>query len=143
MSIIEMASDTPARFLLDTNILSDLVRHPQGKIAERIAREGEKNICTSIVVAAELRFGAEKRGSRRLSKQLETILSALDILPLEEPADQRYAELRRQLEDKATGIGPNDMLIAAHALALGCTVITANEREFCRVPGLKVENWLA
>lgn len=132
----------PARFLLDTNILSDLVRRPQGKIAERIAREGEKSICTSIVVTAELRFGAEKRGSERLTTQLEVILSAIDTLPLEEPADLHYARLRKYLEERGTPIGPNDMLIAAHALALDCTVITANEREFSRVPGLKVENWL-
>lgn len=132
----------PARFLLDTNILSDLVRRPQGKIAERIAREGEKSICTSIVVAAELRFDAEKRGSERLTTQLEVILSAIDTLPLEEPADRQYARLRKYLEERGTPIGPNDMLIAAHALALDCTVITANEREFSRVPGLKVENWL-
>lgn len=132
----------PARFLLDTNILSDLVRRPQGKIAERIAREGEKSICTSIVVAAELRFGAEKRGSERLTTQLEIILSAIDTLPLEEPADLQYARLRKYLEQRGTPIGPNDMLIAAHALALGCTVVTANDREFSRVPSLKVENWL-
>jgi tRNA(fMet)-specific endonuclease VapC len=131
-----------ARFLLDTNIISDLVLCPQGKIAERIAREGEKSICTSIVVAAELRFGAEKRGSERLTTQLQIILSAIETLPLEEPADRQYAKLRKYLEDYGTPIGPNDMLIAAHALALDCTVITANVREFSRVPGLKVENWL-
>lgn len=131
------------RFLLDTNILSDLVRHPQGVIAQRITREGEKNISTSIVVAAELRFGAEKSGSERLTTQLEIILSAIDTLPLEEPVDRQYARLRKYLEDRGTPIGPNDMLIAAHALALNCTVITANDREFSRVPGLKVENWLA
>lgn len=132
-----------ARFLLDTNILSDLVRRPQGKIAQRIAREGEKSICTSIVVAAELRFGAEKRSSERLTTQLEVILSAIETLPLEEPADLHYAKLRKYLEKRGTPIGPNDMLIAAHALALDCTVVTANDREFSRVPGLKVENWLA
>ena len=132
----------PPQYLLDTNILSDLVRNPQGKIAQRIAREGEKNICTSIVVAAELRFGAEKRGSERLTKQLETILSAISALPLEEPADRHYGKLRAHLEERGARIGPNDMLIAAQALALECTVITANDREFSRVPGLKVENWL-
>jgi len=130
------------RYLLDTNILSDLVRHPQGKIAKRIAVEGEKSICSSIVVAGELRFGAKKRDSDRLTAQLEAILSALEILPLEEPADRRYGELRAYLEKRGEAIGPNDMLIAAHALALDCTVVTANVREFSRVPGLHVENWL-
>ena len=131
-----------ALYLLDTNILSDLVRRPQGRVAKRIAREGERSICTSIVVASELRFGAEKLGSQRLTAQLEVILSTLDILPLEEPADRHYARLRWHLEQRGSPIGPNDLLIAAHALALDCTVVTANDREFTRVPGLKVVNWL-
>jgi len=130
------------RYLLDTNIISDLVRRPQGIITTRIGREGEQSICTSIVVAAELRFGAEKSGSKKLRLQLEAILSAIEILPLEEPADQRYAVLRTQLEKTGTPIGPNDMLIAAHALSLGLTLVTGNQREFGRVPGLGVENWL-
>jgi tRNA(fMet)-specific endonuclease VapC len=132
-----------ARFLLDTNILSDLVRYPQGLVAQRIASEGEESVCTSIIVAAELRFGALKRGSVRLTRQLETILSAINVLSLEEPADQHYGTIRAFLERKGPTIGPNDMLIAAHALSVDCTVITANRREFSRVPGLKVENWLA
>ncbi len=131
-----------ARFLLDTNIISDLVRQPQGIVAGQLERVGEKSVCTSIVVASELRFGAAKSGSRRLGTQLDLILSAIDILPLEEPADVEYARLRGYLESHGTPIGPNDMLIAAHALVLDCTVVTANDREFSRVPGLKVENWL-
>ena len=130
------------RYLLDTNILSDLVRNPQGLIAQRISDAGENNICTSIVVACELWFAANKVGSRKLTTQLSVILSALEILPLEEPADHRYGELRADLEKQGTTIGPNDMLIAAHALMLDCVVVTANEREFSRVPKLKVENWL-
>ena len=130
------------RFLLNTNILSDLVRHPQGVVAERIASTGEKCICTSIVVAAELRFGARKRDSERLITQLEAILSLIKIVPLEAPTDRHYAELRNSLEQRGEPIGPNDMLIAAHALALDCILVTANLREFTRVPGLAVENWL-
>jgi tRNA(fMet)-specific endonuclease VapC len=130
------------RYLLDTNILSDLVRNPQGLIAQKIASAGEGSICTSIIVAGELRFGARKLGSKQLTTQLDTILSAIDILPMEEPADRHYGELRARLEKQGAPIGPNDMLIAAHALMLDCVVVTANEREFSRVPGLKVENWL-
>ena len=131
------------RYLLDTNILSDLVRNPAGRIAQRIASVGEETVCTSLVVSAEIRFGAFNKGSKRLSSQLEAVLSALDILPLEEPIDERYARLRLALERAGTPIGGNDMLIAAHALALGLTLVTANEREFSRVPGLAVENWLS
>jgi tRNA(fMet)-specific endonuclease VapC len=132
-----------ARFLLDTNILSDLIRHPQGRVTERLIREGEGNVCTSIIVASELRFGSAKCRSPRLAAQLEAVLSALDILPFEEPADRRYGELRDHFERQGTPIGPNDMLIAAHALAVGLAVVTDNVREFSRVPGLHVENWLA
>lgn len=130
------------RYLLDTNILSDLVRYPQGRIAARIASVGEGAICTSIIVAAELRFGAEKRGSERLTDQLERILSVIDVQPFEAPADAAYARLRAQLEAAGLPIGGNDMLIAAHALATESVVVTNNEREFARVAGLSVENWL-
>jgi tRNA(fMet)-specific endonuclease VapC len=79
---------------------------------------------------------------RRIRCDLNAILSAIEILPLEEPSDQRYGELRADLEKRGLMIGPNDMLIAAHALMLDCVVVTANIREFSRVPNLKVENWL-
>jgi tRNA(fMet)-specific endonuclease VapC len=130
------------RYLLDTYILSDLVRNPQGIVAESIGRVGESMVCTSIVVAAELRFGARKRNSTRLTNQVEAILSAITVCPLEEPTDQCYGQLRAALERQGQLIGPNDMLIAAHALALDCVMVTANQAEFARVPGLRVENWL-
>jgi tRNA(fMet)-specific endonuclease VapC len=131
-----------ARFLLDTNIVSDLVRHPQGRAAAKIAELGEDAVATSIIVAAELRYGAAKKGSVRLASQLETILSALEVIPFEAPADAAYANARVELEAAGTPIGGNDLLIAAQALALDMTVVTANEREFARVGGLRVENWL-
>ena len=129
-------------YLLDTNIVSDLVRHPQGRIAARIARSGDAKVATSIVVAAELRFGAERKKSASLSAQLETILGALEVLPLESPADHHYADLRVRLEKAGKPISANDMLIAAHALALDYTLVTDNVREFSRIKGLRVENWL-
>ena len=131
------------RYVLDTNILSDLARMPQGTVAAAIRRVGEKSVCTSIVVAAELRFGAAKSQSRRLARQIDQILAALEVLPLVAPADRHYATIRRALEKRGQPIGPNDLLIAAQALAENCTLVTANEREFTRVPSLKVENWLA
>ena len=133
----------PPRYLLDTNILSDLILNPHGSVAERISSAGESTVCTSIVVAAELRFGAEKSGSSKLAVRIDLILSALDILPLEAPADRHYGEVRQQLASQGTPIGPNDLLIAAQALALDLTIVTANVKEFSRVPGLAVENWLA
>jgi tRNA(fMet)-specific endonuclease VapC len=131
------------RYLLDTNIVSDLVKRPQGKVAARIAQIGEHRVHASLIVAAELRYGAKKRGSPKLTAQLDAVLSSLSILPLETPTEHRYGELRSALEQAGMPIGPNDMLIAAHALALDAILVTDNTREFERVPGLRVENWLA
>ena len=130
------------RYLLDTNVVSDLVRNPQGKVAQRIRRVGEGEVCTSIIVAAELRYGAAKKGSPRLSSQLEVVLGVLEVLPFETPADAAYGLLRTRLEQASTPIGANDLLIAAQALALGYTIVTDNEKEFARVDDLLRENWL-
>jgi tRNA(fMet)-specific endonuclease VapC len=130
------------QFLLDTNIISHLVRQPHGRIATRIAVVGEQHVCTSIIVAAELRYGAAKKGSARLSAQLETVLGALDVLALESPVDVIYGALRARLEKGGRPIGANDLLIAAQALALGHTLVTDNEREFSRIDDLAIENWL-
>ena len=129
-------------YLLDTNIVSELVRNPAGRVARHIRDVGESEICTSIIVAAELRFGAEKRNSQRLSAQLEAVLGALEVLPFEAPADAAYGRLRARLEASGQTIGGNDLLIAAHAISLGHTVVTANEREFGRIAEASCENWL-
>jgi tRNA(fMet)-specific endonuclease VapC len=130
------------RYLLDTNIVSDLVRYPQGRISERIREVGEAQICTSIIVAAELRYGAAKKGSPRLATQLEAVLDALDVLPFEVPADTAYGLIRTRLELIGRPIGGNDLLIAAQAVAHGYTIVTDNEGEFARIDGLPHENWL-
>ncbi|HLJ00570.1 MAG TPA: type II toxin-antitoxin system VapC family toxin [Bradyrhizobium sp.] len=131
------------RYLLDTNIVSELIRNPQGRAAKRIAKLGEDNICTSVIVAAELRYGCAKSGSPRLLKAVEDLLGEIDVLPLEAPADAAYGEIRAELETAGKPIGGNDLLIAAHARAIGATIVSANTDEFKRVRGLKVENWLA
>jgi tRNA(fMet)-specific endonuclease VapC len=137
-----MTSISEMRYLLDTNVLSALVRDPHGPVAQRIRDVGEDNVCTSLIVATELRYGAAKKGSMRLLAQLEAVLGAIEVLPLEPPVDVVYGELRAQLERNGQPIGGNDLLIAAHALALGHAVVTDNEREFRRVPELLVENWV-
>ena len=130
------------RYLLDTNIVSDLVRNPQGRVAQHIRKIGEAKVCTSIIVAAELRYGASKKGSPQLAAQLEAVLGALDVLPFEMPADKTYGLVRARLEKAGRPIGGNDLLIASHALSLGYTVVTNNEDEFARVENLRHENWL-
>jgi tRNA(fMet)-specific endonuclease VapC len=86
------------RYLLDTNIISDLLRNPAGKVAQQVKRVGESKVCTSIIVAAELRYGVAKKGSPRLASALEAILTALEVLALERPADKAYGRIRAHLE---------------------------------------------
>jgi tRNA(fMet)-specific endonuclease VapC len=129
--------------MLDTNIISDLIRNPQGRAARRIAKVGEDTICTSIIVAAELRYGCAKSGSKRLLHAVEQILGEIEALPFDAPADAEYGAIRSALEDAGRPIGGNDLLIAAHARAACATIVTANIGEYRRVHGLRVENWLA
>jgi tRNA(fMet)-specific endonuclease VapC len=130
------------RYLLDTNIVSDLVRNPQGRVTQRIREVGEAQVCTSIIVAAELRYGAAKSGSPRLAAQLKAVLGALEVLPFEAPADAAYGVLRARLERAGRPIGGNDLLIAAQAVTLGHTIVTDNDGEFGRIGDLACENWL-
>ena len=131
------------RFLLDTNIVFAVVRDPGGTLAERLSAMPRREFGISIIVACELRYGASRKRSARLSSQLEAVLEGIDILPLEEQADRHYGEIRTELERVGRPIGHNDLLIAAHARALGATLVTHNTDEFTRVPGLAIENWLA
>ena len=133
-----------ARYILDTNILSDLInRGHDSRIRRHLAAGGDRYVQTSVIVAAEVRYGVAKRGSAALAARAEAVLGSLPILPFDEPADRRYGELRSHLERQGEPIGPNDLLIAAQCLALGMRLVTANVDEFERVPDLVVENWLA
>jgi len=131
------------RYLLDANTISEFIRNPRGFVSKRLAVVGEATICTSIVVACELRFGAKKKGSARLEERVDEVLESLEVLPLDKEADRYYAEIRTHLSRKGRPIGANDLLIAAHTLALDLILVTDNVDEFARVPGLAIENWLA
>ncbi len=128
--------------MLDTNIISDIIRNPFGPAARRIEEVGPRDICTSIVVAAELRYGCAKKGSARLLEKVEGVLGTIPVLPLDVPVDAGYGVIRAELEMAGQIIGLNDLLIAAHAQALNLTLVTDNTREFSRIRGLDVENWL-
>ena len=128
--------------MLDTNIVSSVVRDPYGRAGRTIEARGVDRVCTSVLVAAELRYGAAKSPSRRIAETVDMVLRRLAILPLEPPADLEYARIRHELVSAGKPIGPVDLFIAAHALSLDLTLVTANFDEFSRVPGLKVENWL-
>lgn len=129
-------------YLLDTNIITALVRDPRGAVFTKLQEKLPAAICTSIVVAAEIEFGLAKGVSPRMHAQVQAIMASLEILPLAAPVQQHYGQIRAHLTRQGQPIGPNDLFIAAHALALDMTLVSNNLREFSRVPGLKLENWL-
>lgn len=130
------------QYLLDTNILADLVRHPTGRTATQVRKLKEGSVFTSIIVAAEVRFGLANNPSKYLAARIEEAFEAIPVHPFAPNADWHYGEIRVFLQRQGKIISGNDLLIAAHALALGATLVSDNVREFSRVPGLKLENWL-
>ena len=136
----------PGIFLLDTNIISDLMKGERSLAARRgraaIQQGRVALLCTSVVVQCELQFGLLKRPSARLQAAYDVEIARLQVMPVLDTVPPFYARLRAHLEAEGTPIGANDALIAAHAMALNATLVTA-DAEFLRVPGLRVENWLA
>lgn len=128
--------------MLDTNILSDMLRFPHNPAALR-ARHHQSELCTCIVVASELRYGCAKKGSLELLRRAEDLLAQIPVLALDLPTDSDYGRIRAGLEADGNEIGGNDLFIAAHASSLAVTLFTGNVREFSRVSGLKVENRIA
>jgi tRNA(fMet)-specific endonuclease VapC len=127
--------------MLDTNIVSEMIRNPTGPAAQR-ARAAAESVCVSVIVAAELRYGCARKGSPLLLRRVDAFLAEVPVLPFDVPADSVYGGIRAELEAAGRPIGSNDLLIAAHACALAATVVTANVCEFRRIRGLNVENWL-
>jgi tRNA(fMet)-specific endonuclease VapC len=130
-----------AAWMLDPNVLSELIRDPRGALPSRVAAEPAGSICTSIIVACELRFGAQRKGSAVLIERVDQLLERIDVLPLDADVDRHYADIRTALERNGTPIGGHDLFIAAHARCMDVTLVTRNLREFARVPGLRVVDW--
>jgi tRNA(fMet)-specific endonuclease VapC len=130
-------------YMLDTTIVSDLVRNPQGTVMRHIVRVGPEAVCVSIITASELRYGCARKGPARLLTNVEAILGNVQVLAFYVPADAAYGGFRAELEAAGKPIRPNDLLIAAHAYSLGAVLVTANIGEFARVGGLQLENWLS
>lgn len=136
---------TSSRLMLDTNILSDMMRNPRGAanlaLQQRLAQQPDLQVAASVVVDCEICFGLRRKDSAKLEKAYADLLQVVEIVPLDSSVAAHYASIRSHLEQVGQPIGPNDTLIAAHALALDATLVTA-DAEFLRVPGLKVQNWL-
>jgi tRNA(fMet)-specific endonuclease VapC len=127
--------------MLDTNIASHMIRFPDGVVARRMATLGGV-CCVSALVASELRYGAAKKASPRLYSLVEGLIQRLAVAPYQDVSSIYYAAIRNDLRAKGAPIGPVDLFIAAHAKSLDLTLVTNNIREFSRVEGLKIANWL-
>jgi tRNA(fMet)-specific endonuclease VapC len=132
------------RFLLDTDTCSHIMRADSSAIWDRLDKLDERSAGISVITLGELQFGvALKPMATRIAAQLDILLRYLQVLPLNPDTCLHYGRIRSALQGKGTPIGPNDLWIAAHALTLGLTLVTNNTREFKRVSGLKLENWVA
>jgi len=129
------------RLFLDTNICVYILNERPAHVAERFNKYATGDIGVSSVVVAELAFGAAKSRKPETRDRLEHFLLQLICVPFDEEAAWHYGALRAILQTAGTLIGPNDLLIAAHALSTGLPLVTNNVSEFERVPGLNVENW--
>ena len=131
------------KYMLDTNIVIYAKnRRPPGVI-ERMLQQKPDDLCISAVTLAELEFGASKSSNPARNRMALTLfLTGMRVLPFDAPAAREYGDIRHDLSSRGAVIGGNDMLIAAQARSLGLTLVTNNTREFERIDGLKLENWV-
>ncbi len=129
------------RFMLDTNTCIELIRNRDERVLRRMKRRSTDEICVSSVTLSELEYGVAKSTNPENRLALAEFMTPLTVAPYDDAVAPVYGRIRAELEQAGTPIGPLDTMIAAHALSLGLTVVTGNEREFRRVPGLKVQNW--
>ena len=130
------------QFMLDTNTCIYIIKRKPLEVIERFKRTEISQIGISSITLSELQYGVSKSSRPEQNQMaLAQFVAPLEILPFEEEAAQYYGDLRVHLERQGTPIGSLDMLIAAHALSVACTLVTNNEKEFGRIPSLKIENW--
>jgi tRNA(fMet)-specific endonuclease VapC len=130
------------KYLLDTNVCVDYLTGRFPQVVRRIQRSAPEDLCLSSIVIAELRYGADKSGKPGRNHQLLDVMTGeIPARDFDSAAASVYGKVRATLEKKGRPIGPNDMLVAAHALSLGLVLVSDNVTEFKRVAGLKLENW--
>lgn len=131
------------RYLLDTNICIYIAKYNPPAVRERFVRHTTEELAMSVITLGELRHGAEKSQSKKkASAAIEQLTSTIQVMPIDDEVAQQYGRIRAKLEQAGKTIGNNDLWIAAHAKAGGWVLVTNNEREFKRVVGLKIENWV-
>jgi tRNA(fMet)-specific endonuclease VapC len=127
--------------MLDTDSVSYAIRGAC-RVAERIVAHSPSELCISAITLAELRYGAERLNSQKLHRAIETFVRSVNAVPFDEDCAATYGRIGVKLAAKGETIGDIDTMIAAHAVVLGVTLVTNNERHFSRVPALRIVNWL-
>jgi tRNA(fMet)-specific endonuclease VapC len=131
-------------FLIDTNICIYIMNKRPPEVIQKFKNKEVGQIGVSTITVSELQYGVSKsKFQKQNSERLEEFLAPFQILPYDENASKLYGEIRFHLEGQGTIIGPLDLLIAAHALSQNLVLVTNNEKEFSRIPSLKVENWVS
>jgi tRNA(fMet)-specific endonuclease VapC len=129
------------RYLLDTNIVSDVMRNPDGRAEQALRDNAGAEIGISLVVKGEILFGLARNLNAKGRRRFEAFLEAIAVWPMPEVVADIYGQVRATMEKSGNQLGTNDMWIAAHSLSLDAVLVT-DDRRFQSVPGLKVENWL-
>jgi tRNA(fMet)-specific endonuclease VapC len=129
------------KYLLDTDSVSFALRG-QGEVATRIKARRPSDLCLSAITVAELRYGADRKGSRKLHALIGTFVSAIEVAPFDEAAAVEFGRIGCLLAERGSPIGEFDVLVAAHAVALRRTLVTNNVRHFSKVPALSLESWV-
>jgi tRNA(fMet)-specific endonuclease VapC len=129
-----------ALFMLDTDTVSFALRG-HGQVGVELAKRRRSELCVSAISVAELRFGADKRRSRKIHEAIDGFLSGVDVMPFDVDAAARFGAVAAALAGAGVPIGQMDTLIAAHALALDATLVTNNQKHFSKVPRLRIQNW--
>jgi tRNA(fMet)-specific endonuclease VapC len=131
----------PLRYLLDTNTVSFHIRRSSAALRRRLRKTPAAEVALSVVTEMELRYGLARNPGLKVAPLVEEFLVGMTVLPLTSDVARHYAAIRAALEAAGTPIGPLDLMIAAHSLALGTTLVTGNLDEFRRVPGLRSVDW--
>jgi len=128
-------------YLIDTNIISDVVRNPDGAAEAALRKHVDATIGISLIVKGELLYGLTRNNNIKGRKRLDMLLEAIEVWPLDDDVAETYGRIRFGMEKAGVTIDANDMWIAAQSITLGATLVT-NDRRFWSIPGLKLENWL-
>ncbi len=128
------------RFMLDTDSIS-LALRGQGQVGARIVQHLPSELCVSAITMAELRYGADRRSSRKIHRAVDSFIKGIEVMPFDDQCATQFGRLASELADAGTPIGDFDVLIAAHAIAVDAILVTSNTKHFARVRSLRSENW--